>query len=187
LNIIDDFKTNLLWLSTFIVRSAEGMSMRMPVNCRPVLQSNCFKAEEGKETKNMLEAVHEPDGDTFQNSPLKLVFTNVLCVSGSVLRGMSTIAIGMEWTNDDDALFTKRIAGVGVRMEKEEFHKSKMCIWEEKDEAPKDALAQHESMRKMAKKKDDTLKDALAQKGCKGSGSVQDQMRALCSVVEVHA
>jgi hypothetical protein len=74
LNIIDDFKTNLLWLSTFIVRSAEGMSMRMPVNCRPVLQSNCFKAEEGKETKNMLEAVHEPDGDTFQNSPLKLVF-----------------------------------------------------------------------------------------------------------------
>jgi hypothetical protein len=74
LNIIDDFKTNLLWLSTFI-RSVEGASMRTPVNCRRVLQSNCFKhQEEGKETKTMLDAVCEPDGDTFQNSPLKLVF-----------------------------------------------------------------------------------------------------------------
>jgi hypothetical protein len=74
LNIIDDFKTNLLWLSMFI-RSVEGVSMRTPVNCRRVLQSNYFKhQEEGKETKTMLDAVCKPDGDTFQNSPLKLVF-----------------------------------------------------------------------------------------------------------------
>jgi hypothetical protein len=47
----------------------------MPVNCRRVLQSNSFKhQEEGKEAKTMLDAVYEPDGDTFQNSPLKLVF-----------------------------------------------------------------------------------------------------------------
>jgi hypothetical protein len=72
LNIVDDFKTNLLWLSIFI-RTVEGVSMRIPVNYRQVLQSNYFKTEEGK-GKNMFDAVYEPDGDSFQNSPLKMVF-----------------------------------------------------------------------------------------------------------------
>jgi hypothetical protein len=69
---MDDFKTNLMWLSIF-VHSVEGVSMRIPVNYRQVSQSNFFKPQ-GEEQKTMLEAAYEPDGDTFQNSPLKLVF-----------------------------------------------------------------------------------------------------------------
>jgi hypothetical protein len=69
---MDDFKTNLMWLSIF-VHSVEGVSMRIPVNYRQVSQSNYFKPQ-GEEQKTMLEAAYEPDGDTFQNSPLKLVF-----------------------------------------------------------------------------------------------------------------
>jgi hypothetical protein len=72
LNVMDDFKTNLMWLSIF-VNSVEGVSMRIPVNYRQVSQQNFFKPQ-GEEQKTMLEAAYEPDGDTFQNSPLKLVF-----------------------------------------------------------------------------------------------------------------
>ncbi len=72
LNLQDDFKTNLMWLSIF-VRSVEGVGMRLPVNYRTVLQTNYFD-KEGKEAKNIHDAVYEPDGDTFQNSPIKLVF-----------------------------------------------------------------------------------------------------------------
>jgi hypothetical protein len=51
LNVIDDFKTNLMWLSTF-VHSVEGMSMRILVSCRQVSQSNFLKPQ-GEEQKTM--------------------------------------------------------------------------------------------------------------------------------------
>ena len=71
LNINDDFKTNLLWLS-FFVPTVEGVGMRIPVNYRHVLQSNYFATRENDDSIST--AVYQPDGDTFQNSPIKLVF-----------------------------------------------------------------------------------------------------------------
>jgi hypothetical protein len=112
LKIIDAFKTNLLWLSTFI-RSVEGVSMRTPVNCRRVLQSNCFKhQEEGKEIKTILDAVCEPDGDTFQNSPLKLVF-HVAFHKGPAK------------TTGDDELKLTSISKINVSQEKAKLPKQK--------------------------------------------------------------
>jgi hypothetical protein len=72
LNVKDDFKTNLMWLSVF-VRSVEGVGMRLPVNYRFVLQDNYF-AKEKDDGKTIYDAVYQPDGDTFQNSPIKIVF-----------------------------------------------------------------------------------------------------------------
>jgi hypothetical protein len=71
LNVCDDFKTNLLWLSIF-VPTIEGVGMRISVNYRSVLQSNYFDQVDNK--KSIFQAAYETDGDTFQNSPLKLVF-----------------------------------------------------------------------------------------------------------------
>ena len=42
LNICDDFKTNLVWLSVFIP-TIEGIGMRLPVNYRQVTQWNFSK------------------------------------------------------------------------------------------------------------------------------------------------
>jgi hypothetical protein len=72
LNVMDDFKTNLMWLSVF-VPSVDGVGLRLKVNYRQVLQTNYFQPD--KRTRITIEdAVYTPDGDTFQNSPLKLVF-----------------------------------------------------------------------------------------------------------------
>jgi hypothetical protein len=71
LNVADDFKTNLMWLSVF-VRTVDGVGLRLKVNYRQVLQTNYFKPDKNSRTIN--DAVYTPDGDTFQNSPLKLVF-----------------------------------------------------------------------------------------------------------------
>ena len=68
----DDFKTNLMWLSIFIP-SVEGVGMRLPVNYRTVDMRNYF-AKEVQQATNICDAVYVPGGDTFQNSPIKLVF-----------------------------------------------------------------------------------------------------------------
>jgi hypothetical protein len=71
LNVCDDFKANVLWLSIF-VPTIEGVGMRISVNYRSVLQSNYYEQIDSR--KSLFQAVYEADGDTFQNSPLKLVF-----------------------------------------------------------------------------------------------------------------
>lgn len=71
LNVCDDFKTNLLHL-TLLVPTVEGVALKLPVNYRQVLQPNYFKRI--GDAKCIHDAAYEPDGDTFQNSPLKLVF-----------------------------------------------------------------------------------------------------------------
>jgi hypothetical protein len=50
----------------------EGVGMRIPVNCCLNLQSNYFL--ETCEEDSIHEVVYPPDGDTFQNSPVKLIF-----------------------------------------------------------------------------------------------------------------
>ena len=89
LNIVDDFKTNLMWLSVF-VRSVEGVGMRLPVNYRTVLQSNYSTKDENGAT--IKEAVSEPDGDTFQNSPVKLVFFAGFHKKGEGTMDMTSIS-----------------------------------------------------------------------------------------------
>ena len=89
LNIVDEFKTNLMWLSIF-VRSVEGVGMRLPVNYRTVLQSNYLTKDENGSTIN--EAVDEPDGDTFQNSPVKLVFFAGFHKKGEDTMDMTSIS-----------------------------------------------------------------------------------------------
>ena len=71
LKICDDFKTNLLWLSIFIP-TVEGVGMRLPVNYRVVLQSSYFAKKHHGNT--IYDAAFEENGDTFQNSPIKLLF-----------------------------------------------------------------------------------------------------------------
>jgi hypothetical protein len=71
LNINDDFKSSLLWLSIFIP-TFEGVGMRILVNYRSVLQSNYFLKT--NEEESIRDAVYRPDGDTFQNSPIKFFF-----------------------------------------------------------------------------------------------------------------
>jgi hypothetical protein len=75
LNINDDFKSNLLWLSIFIP-TFEGVGMRIPVNYRSVLQSNYFLKT--NEEESIHDAVYWPGGDTFQNSPIKFFFVHFL-------------------------------------------------------------------------------------------------------------
>ena len=71
LNINDDFKTSLLWLSIF-TPTIQGVAYRIPINYRMVHQNNYFQKVNDEESIH--DAVLRPDGDTFQNSPLKLVF-----------------------------------------------------------------------------------------------------------------
>jgi hypothetical protein len=71
LNINDDFKSSLLWLSIFIP-TFEGVGMRIPVNYGSVLQSNYFLKT--NEEESIRAAVYRPDGDTSQNSPIKFFF-----------------------------------------------------------------------------------------------------------------
>jgi hypothetical protein len=78
LNINDDFKSNLLWLSIYIP-TIEGIGMKIPVNYRSVIQSNYFLKT--NEEVSIHDAVYRPDGDTFQNSPIKLVFFSTFPIS----------------------------------------------------------------------------------------------------------
>jgi hypothetical protein len=75
LNINDDFKTNLLWLSNFIP-TIEGVGMRIPVNYHLVLQCNYFL--ETNEEESIHDTGYRPDGDTFQKSSMKLFFFNAI-------------------------------------------------------------------------------------------------------------
>jgi hypothetical protein len=114
LNITDDFKTNLMWLSIFVY-SVEGTSMRIPVNYRQVSQNNFFKPQ-GEAQKTMLEAALEPDGDSYQNSPLKLVFYSAY-----------PKAVG-KLTKHDDHLKLTSISQVNVNPDKAGLPKEKRGV-----------------------------------------------------------
>lgn len=103
LNICDDFKTNLVWLSVFIP-TIEGIGMRLPVNYRQVMQWNFFEGI--NKDKPISETVYQSNGDTFQNSPIKLVFFTVLHNPGITqlkLDSISQVNVNLSYISNKDS------------------------------------------------------------------------------------
>ena len=122
LNVQDDFKTNLMWLSIF-VHSVEGVGMRLPVNYRTVLQTNYFEA--GEKGKSIYDAVYDPDGDTFQNSPIKLVFFASYLHNRSGPETQFMTSISKVDVNASDAKLSKKQDFSNVTLEM----KGIQCLW----------------------------------------------------------
>jgi hypothetical protein len=131
-NVIDDFKTNLMWLSIF-VPCVDGVGMRLPVNYRQVLQANYFAQD--KDRKTIHDSVYTPDGDTFQNSPIKIAFFAGFSTTTSDSNTLNLNSVSMIDVNASEANLQQKRDGVDIDYSNMTLSMESMhCLWPRQDD-----------------------------------------------------